>query len=798
MKNTILLLAVLITAKLSAQSYQIEGRVTTSTENLVSVAITAYEIETDSLLAFTYSDEVGAYSLSVSLPLFRLEAEYLGFVDHITEIDMMGASVLLHDIAMLDDKVILDQVEIKAKKQSFIEMKGDKMIIEVAESGIGEGNDGLETMARLPGIRLDRNENLVFRGSSSLQIMIDGKPSVLQGEALTQFLKTISGTNIKAVEIIANPSARYDAKGSAGILNIKLKKSIYSGFTGNAFASVGYAEYIKNSYGVNLYNNTEKWNLNARASYSYNESVNHRRVIRTFDDGTTSNSLTQLNDWLPVSNSFSTALGASYQISSTQSIGSSWNFRRYLGDALTLGSAQELRDGIEAEYSTLREEEVDNDANLTGNIYYNFTSEDENTTLDVQANFGSYSNENHQITANRFFEQKNGSVVRIPQIVSTNNPTDIRVFNMRADYFRQLDDLFSVEMGGKYSDVSNNYLIEIKDQDEAGRFVLNDRRSNELLYDESIIAGYAIANADWKKWNLQGGLRAEYINFTANSITTSEVNADDYLSFFPSFSINNTQENHQYKFSYSRRIDRPRYIDLNPFFDYIDTYNVEVGNPRLRPTFTNAFEATWVYKGQQSISAYANFEDESTLDVMLYDPETKVTTSYVDNIASSTSIGTSISLNASPKSWWNLQFYGDASYERVQSDLAEVSFDRSGSGWYASIDQTFKLPKDWTLTWNSFYRSRSRSGISVYLPSYDMSFGMRKYFLDKKLAVRFRAYSVFKTNQWRSITVQNNVTTQWRNRWETRRFSLSVIYNFGEGKKKRVKGTDVNDERSRM
>ncbi len=305
-------------------------------------------------------------------------------------------------------------------------------------------------------------------------------------------------------------------------------------------------------------------------------------------------------------------------------------------------------------------------------------------------------------------------------------------------------------------------------------------------------------NYNRKNWSFQAGLRAEYIDYDATSITAATSNTDNYISFFPSFSVNHNLDHNQFKFSYSRRIQRPRYLSLNPFFEYVDTYNVEVGNPNLQPQFTHSLDFTWVYKQKTAASIYAKFTNDMMDRVFDYDEATQITTMFQANIATSEDVGISLNTSVSPFNFWDIDFYGDFSYNHARSEVPNFRYDETGTNWYATINQTFNLKNDWTVYWNSFYSGRGRNGNTVSKPSYDMSFRIKKFFFNEKLRLLVRADNIFKTSRWRSITEQDNVRTEWQNRWEVRKFTLSLTYNFGSGKKKRVKAIDLCDEQQRL
>ena len=237
---------------------------------------------------------------------------------------------------------------------------------------------------------------------------------------------------------------------------------------------------------------------------------------------------------------------------------------------------------------------------------------------------------------------------------------------------------------------------------------------------------------------------------------------------------------------------------LNPYYEYIDTYNVSVGNPDLTAQFTNAFEFVWINKQKTSLSLFANCSSDEMYQIINYNPATKITTLYYDNIGSSKSIGLSFNTSWSVKKFWEIQLNSELSYGQAKSDLEGYKFNDSGISYYAGVNQSFKFGKNWSATWNSFYSQPGNYGNTTFKPSYDISFSVQKDFLDKKLRLNLSAQNVLKKSQWIQNTQQGNVTTNWTNRWETRKFTLSATYNFGNGKKKEVKAADLGDEQGRL
>ena len=799
MKTTIALFLFLNISFLFAQTTSLTGTVLSksSKEKLAFANVSIFDANTKSFVKFTSTDENGQYTIQCANETFFVQIELLGYKTYQSKTFTQTKASLNQNFELEEDALALSEVVVMQNK-SLIKLSRDKMIIDIDKAGFGNGNDGLETLSKLPGVQLDKDENVVFRGSNNLQIMIDGKPSLLTGEELKQYLKTLDGANIKAVEIIANPSAKYDAAGSAGIFNIVLKKSAATGLTGNVRSSIGYAEFIKNYNGLNIYNNTEKWNLKFGLNYGYNESVNHRNIDQTVVTPSLTTTLKQKNDWLPITNSYSGNFGASHLLNKNATVGASANYSIYKSDEKTKGRTEEFDNSVYNRFTILDTQNDILNTTLTSTLFYNFASDSLDTKIDAQLSYANYQNDSDRLTSNTYFNANTTEMYRNIEAIKYQNPTKFNILSAKLDFEKKLSNTFNFETGAKMSYVNNDYTIVLKDRDDHGNYVLNTNRSNQLIYKESILSGYGITNFTKGKLDIQAGLRAEYINYDAISLTSNSTNKDHYLSLFPSFSINTNLENNQYKFSYSRRIQRPRYLYLNPYYEYIDTYNVSVGNPDLTPQFTDAFELVWIKKQKTSVSIFANLSKDEMYQIIDYDQDTKITTLFYDNIGKSQSIGISFNTSYSLKKWWQLQLNTEVSYGQAKSDLEGYKFNDSGISYSGAVNQSFALAKDWSATWNSFYSQNGEYGNTTFKPSYDMSFSMRKDFFEKKIRMNLSAQNVLKKSQWIQSTQQENVTTNWINRWETRKITLSLTYNFGTAKKKEVKDADLNEEQNRL
>ncbi len=798
MKASITILIMLQVFFLRAQNkVDVSGKVTAKETNraLAFTAVRAFDAENNKLITYAYCNENGEYEINIPTNTrIYIKAGLLGYGNYKSEVFTVSKNDI-KDIQLTESAETLKAVEVFQRKK-LIQLKGDKLIFDIEKSGIGEGNTGLETISSLPGMRLDKDDKIVFRGSSNLQVMINGKRSLLTGDALTQYLKTIGGDNIKKIEVITNPSARYDAEGTAGVVNIQLKKAIDLGLAGNIYSSIG-GQYFKNSNGANLYYQSGKWSINTSGRYARSNSINEREIIRKVQNGATVNTAEQLNDWLPRSKSYSGKLGVEYSLNKDNVLGTSFNYNVYDSDEETIGKTNEYTNSIFNQYTLLNEQGKKREGTLTGNIYHTYTSDSLDTKVNTQFNYAIYNNESDEITENQYF-LSNNTKYRDDFIIKLNNPATYRIFNTKLDVEQKLNEKSNLETGIKYSYVDNDYDNQYAIKNTSGVFGPNFQRSNHLLYKEHIFAAYGIIGYNTEKWSLQGGLRTESIEYGSNSLTSGVKNSKKYTSWFPSFSINRMFENDKIQFSYSRRIQRPRYLDLNPFYEYLDTYNVQVGNPGLQPQFTNAFNFSWINKQRTTLSLYGNFNTDVIYFKVDYDPTENITINSEDNIASSINAGISFSTSMNPIETWTLYLNTDVSYNRMESDITDYKFDNSGYAWEASLNNEFKFKNNWKFFANGYYYNGGTYGNWKNDPAYDISFRLRKVFNNDQWRLQVRADNVLRKSLMSAVVTQQNVTTDWVNKWETRRFAFSATYNFGKGKKKAAKNIDLKEEKGRL
>ena len=747
-----------------------------------------------SIITYAYSNEKGVFILEdIELDVILLEVDMMGYQPYhtILEGDALNSEL---EIRLTEDTSQLEEVNIIAKKKA-IRINGDKMIFNLEKLGIITSSNGLEALRQLPGVSLDKDENVQFRGNADVQLMINGKPTLLKGDALREYIRSLSGQNIENVEIIAQPSARYDASGTAGIININLKQPKAASFSGNVYSSVGYAEYFKNRNGLNLYYNDSKWNINLGANYNRNNSVNHRNITQTIQLEDSIKVLDQQNEWLPKTISKNFTAGIERNFSKNHKISTAFNYANSHSSELTLGTTNEYGNDNLYRQVKLRKEIKEPTKNTSGNLFYNYISDSLDTQLDVQLNYADYEKSQEGLLQNTY------PINPTPQnefLLDIFEEIHYKLFTAQADGQHRFSKQLKLESGAKLSRIKMNYSSDYAANDSSQLFIPEDLLTNNFTYKEQLFSAYIQGSYQLGKWNVLTGIRAEYIDYSGFSEQLNQTNSNNYIAWFPSMSINYEKENHQYRLSYSRRIGRPNYLDLNPYYQYLDPYTLEIGNPALQPQFYHSFEVNYIYKNAMSASLYGNFYNDQLTSVIDYRDNENYNLLFTANGATGNRLGISLNLPFEPVDWWNFQFSFDGYHTREESKIVNFSYDRSGFGYSMEMYHNLTLKDNWTLNASGFYSGRSQSGNSVMNPLYDISVNVKKMLFDDKLKLELGCQNILKKSMWNSVIQQDNVTTHWINRWETRKFVFGVTYNFGKGTSKKVKPTSLQEESSRM
>ncbi len=701
----------------------------------------------------------------------------------------------------------LKEVVVNAKKQ-FIERKIDKTIINPDALISNTGSTAMEVLEKAPGVSVDKDGNISLKGKQGVIVMLDGKPSYMSGADLANFLNNLPSSNVDQIEVMLNPSAKYDASGNSGIINIKTKKNKQKGFNGSLSLAYGQGIYSKTNNSLNLNYKVGKVNLFGTISANYRKGFDnleiHRRYIN--EDKTTDKIFDQNSLSKKINNNYNSKIGMDFYASKKTTLGFVVTGYTTPGNEHGSNTSYLKNSGgqLDSIVTAQRSEEYTwKDIGVNLNMRHSFDSTGREITSDVD--FLQYSANKEQHFDNgvynsdwtkRYFDQLTGSL-----------PTDIKIYSAKIDYTHPLKKDLKLETGVKYSYVktdNNANYFNVVDNIKS----IDYKKTNHFNYNENINAAYINLSKTIKKWGFQAGLRVENTNYEGlqfgNPTRRDSAFKRSYTNAFPTAYISyNASEKNQYGFSLGRRINRPDYEDLNPFLFFLDKYTYGEGNPFLRPMYSNVFEFTHTYK--QFLTTTLNYSHTKDL----FNETFRQNNQPDDSISTIVTQGNygimnnlSLSVNAQVKifKWWTSMIYGEGRYQEFKGDLYGSYLDVSNVNFAANINNQFNFKKGWSAELSGFYRTKTAEGQMVINGIGQVSMGVKKDVLKSKGSVKLSVRDAFGPMKVRGNIDFQHTEASFRQYKDNRVATISFNYRFGKpikGLQKRKTG-GAGDEQNRI
>ena len=696
----------------------------------------------------------------------------------------------------------LKEVTINSKKP-FIERKLDKTVVNVDASVTNSGITAMDVLEKSPGVTVDKDGNISLKGKQGVMIMIDGKPSYLGGAELANLLRSMSSANLDQIEIMTNPSAKYDAAGNSGIINIKTKKSKQKGFNGNLSLGYGQGVYAKTNNSLNLNYRNGKFNMFSTLSVNRRnnfQQLDIKRIYKNPDQSVTA-IFDQNARMMHRNGNNNVKAGVDYYASKKTTVGVVFtgfvNPENQTGlNTSYLKNNMEMVDSIAV--SSSAEDGSWKNKGVNFNLRRQFDSTGKEFTMD--ADYVNYNASKNQPFSNITY-LPNGTISNSNKLVGE-LPSVINIYSAKADYTHPLKNGLKIETGVKTSFVNTD--------NTAGYFnIINDvkqpdyEKTNRFRYKENINAAYLNASKDIKKWGFQAGLRLENTNYSGDQFGNPQ-RADSffkksYVGFFPTMFVSyNASEKNQFSFSYGRRINRPAYEDLNPFMFYLDKYTYGEGNPFLRPSYANVLEMSHTYN--QWLTTTVNYSQTKDLFSETFEPRGFATVIKQGNFASSGNASVSVSAQKNVTKIWLLIIYSEANYRKYKGLLFGNSGNRSGSNYLININNQFKFNKGWSAELSGFYRTKGIEGQISINPLSQVSAGVQKEILKKKGTVKLNIRDAFFSMIQNGKVDILNTDASFHQYGDSRVLSLNVTYRFGTQMKSPAKRKTggAGDEQNRV
>ena len=682
----------------------------------------------------------------------------------------------------------LSEVTVTAKRP-FIETKIDKTVVNVDASPTNAGATALEVLEKSPGIMVNNDGAISLRGKAGVIVMMDGKPTYLSPGDLANLLKNMPASSIDQIEIMTNPSSKYDASGNSGVINIKTKKGKTAGFNGSIMAGITTSFFEDNKgdlYVIPKSQNSINWNYRKNKINffgNYNPNINRGRslleitrtildenkVVKGYNDVVTNFKFGNNNHMLK--------LGLDLFADKKNTFGvvlSAFEFSGHPRPTTTTTSS----DGNHQPKARMDSYTKNNlkFRNASFNFNYRRVFDTTGRELTADLDYIAYDNVSDMQLTTSFF---NGSGVSTgPDLLLQGHlPSSIKILSIKSDYTHPFKKGGRFEAGVKSSFVKNNNLVNYERWD--GAKWTDDARSNHFIYDENINAVYVNANKQVKKWSFQGGLRLENTIAKGYQVTNDSTFRRDFTSLFPSAFISHEfNKKHKLTVAYTRRINRPNYQDLNPFIYFLDSLSYRKGNPFLLPQYTHNFELSHAFKGK--LITTLNYNNTTDVISQILKPEGDLLYLTADNVARFRNMGIAITAPIPVAKWWNINLFANVFNNHYEGVYENKPLDLTYTSFMVNMTQVFTVSKTMTVEMSGFYRARGVDQLNINEPMYVLSFGSQKQVLKGKGTVRLNLRDPFWLQRYAGKTQYDVIDTRVRNRWDNRQVTATFTYRFGK------------------
>ncbi len=783
MKNILLFGFLMIASLLTAQSdnYRILGEVieAASGQSIDYATIVVSNKTSGKVLTGTTTEDGGKFELTTKTPNIAVEVSFIGYSTVIIDnILFDGKTADLGKIKIGEDAQTLDEVVVTAAK-STTEFKLDKRVFNVGTELSSTGASALEVLNNVPSVNVNIEGQVSLRGSSGVQILINGKPSILSDEA-SNALGTITADMIEKVEVITNPSAKYEAEGTAGIINIVLKKNEKRGLNGSISLNSGVPH--NHSVGLSLNRRTEKFNLFTQLGVGYrelprdNENINEDRVRNT--------ELTSIGEEFRNETFYNFILGSDYYINPQNVITLSGSFAYEVEDQPSETSFSLLSDGnVEREW-TRREVTEATNPKFQYELQYKRDFKDNKDHQLLFSAIGRFFGKDQSSSFTNEFTQGDNNLS--DQITETEFKEGKYTFNL--DYTKPFDKSWTLETGSQYliNNVSNDFAVSNK---VGGEFVIDPGLTNLFEYDQKVLGIYTTGSYEGKVWGLKIGVRAENTDLSTLLVNTNKDNNQNFTNFFPSAHTSyKLSEAISFQAGYSRRIYRPRLWDLNPFFNIRNNFSVRVGNPDLFPEFTDSYEVGSIFIFSDvslNVNVYHRYTTDKIERISTF--ENNINTFRPENVGTNKATGLEANFKYSPSR--KLTINGDANYNifKREGTFNDQIFDFSADQWSGKLTTKYKVSKAVDVEVTGRHESRRQTIQGTIAANTFADFGFRYKILNGRGVFNMSVRDVF-ASRIRQNTVDQDEFYLYSRSQRGRFVTFGFSYGFGKGEAMQFSG----------
>ena len=793
---------------------KISGIVTDDLQKpLQSVSVSLLRSKDSALVKIAVTDKQGKYEFeNISEGKFLLSVSSVGYKKNFGqsfEISSSNSIINAGPVKLSAEAKGMEAVTVTSKKP-FIETKIDKTVVNVDASPTSAGATALEVLEKSPGITVDNDGNISLRGKQGVIVMMDGKQTFLSATDLANLLRNMPASALDQIEIMTNPSSKYDAAGNSGIINIKTKKGKNNGFNGSVMVGITSSFFkpekafymipkSQNSFNFNLRKNK----INFFGNYNPNtfRGRNYLSLDSKFLDGNmnvTGYNLTETRFKFGNDN-HTLKLGLDWYANKKDIFGIVVSGFTFSGHP-TPTSIADLTDANGQLESRLASY-IDNDLkfqNATLNLNWKHTFDSTGRELTADFDYVVYSNVSEMVLQTDYYNsslQKTGN-----SSLKGHLPADIDIYTFKSDYTYPLK-AGKIEAGIKTSYVKNNNLVDYQRLigDKWEKDVI---RSNHFIYDENINAAYLNYSRELKKWTLQAGLRVENTIAHGNQVVTKQTFKRDTTNLFPTAFISyKVNPKNTLTVAYGRRITRPNYQDLNPFTYFLDTLSYRQGNIYLRPQYTHNIDLTHSFNGKFITTLNFNTTDDIISQIVKPEPNSKIRYLTVDNVASFTNLGISVTAPIPVTKWWNSNLFTNVYNNHYKGVYDTFDIDFSYTSFTVNVTNNFTFKKGFSAELSGFYRHRALAGLTKMEPVYQIAVGLQKQVMKGKGTLRFNVRDPFAWQKFEGRNKYGLIDGGFLARPDVRQATISFTWRFGKNGQQsqpRRRNSSSQDEQNRV
>ncbi len=767
--------------QLLSQDYSVSGRILNEQgEEVPYATITALEPSDSSLVKGTLSDDNGMFQIELAKGTYLIKINFLSYQEH-SELVEVSNKIKLNNIILKEDIRVLEEVEVRAEK-SQLTMKLDKRIFNVGRDLTSRGGNASDILDNIPSVNVDVEGNVSLRGSNNIKILIDGKESAMVSDG-GAFLRQLPANMIKQVEVITNPSARYQADGEAGIINIVLQKNNEKKYNGSIEASIGDPANHSLSYILNW--RGEKIGINSSYGLQYRKFRGSGSIKQDFFDSSIEDyNSTRAHQRGGLNHNF--RLGLDWYINPKNTVA-----------LIGLFNPRTADNGANIDYTYF---EVD-----SPDTYWIARDDDEREEArNIEFSLShtkKLDKKDHKwtnlISLNRRDDEERNVITETTSLKSdvlyqyVNNREDAQTLVLQSDYVKPFgkEGKFETGVRGSFRRIENEFLVREALNDGVPGVLENF--DNLFKYDEDIYAAYFMAGNKINRWSYQAGLRVEHSEISTELVKTMEKNPRSYTNLFPSGLINYEMDSlNSFQLSYSRRITRPRLWSLFPFFTFSDNRNLASGNPDLDPELTNSMELAWLKKheGGNIMAALVYRRSIDVIERISQESEDGIIRSFPVNISTRDAYGVELNASFRPKEWWKISAGTYFAYEELSGQYESISLETYYFNSESRLSTEFDITKDIDFQISYRYDSPFNTPQGRRLSINFVQAAISKKFWNNKASLTLNVSDLFNTRFRRSEISTDRFDQESEFQWRQRQLILTFNYRIGKENNSRSRG----------